>query len=101
MWFKYMYVSNNVGYGETLRLLVSAFTTVAWKSFNGKFTVKIDFPIFGGLPTDNDIGSPKSLHTLFDKGVFRNNLMWGGGGLGKMRVQFQLFYYGRTNSFRK
>ena len=50
---------------------MSALATVAGKSFNGKFTAKIDFPIKGivMLPSkaDADIGSLKSLHTLFDK----------------------------------
>ena len=41
MWSKY--VSNNVW--RDLRLPVSDFSTVAWKSFNLKFTAKIDFPI--------------------------------------------------------
>ena len=44
---------------------------MAQKSFNGKFTVKIDFPIGYFIlplgPTDADIESLKSLHTLFDK----------------------------------
>ena len=39
----------------------------AGKSFNGKFTVKIDFPIGYFTFADADIGSLKSLHTLFDK----------------------------------
>ena len=46
---------------------MSAVATVAWKSFNGKFTAKIDFPI-GYLChhiDDADIESPKSLHILF------------------------------------
>ena len=30
---------------ETLRLPLSALAMVAWKSFNGKFNAKIDFPI--------------------------------------------------------
>ena len=43
---------------------MSAFATVTQKSFNGNFTVKIHFPI---IFADADIGSLKSLHTLFDK----------------------------------
>ena len=48
---------------------MSALATVTWKSFEGKFIAKIDFPIrYFMLPVaDADIGSPKSLHTLFDK----------------------------------
>ena len=50
---------------------MSALATVAGKSFNGKFTANIDFPLgyFTLDPTiaDADIGSLKSLHTLFDK----------------------------------
>ena len=50
------------------RLPVSALVTVARKSFKGKFTAKIDFPIeHFMLPFDADIGSLKSLHTLLDK----------------------------------
>ena len=41
--------------GETFRLPLSAFATVAWKSF---FNVTI---------TVADVGSLKSVHTLFDK----------------------------------
>ena len=37
------YISNNVW--RDFKLPVSAFATVARKSFNGKFTAKIDFPI--------------------------------------------------------
>ena len=45
-----------------------ASATVARKSFNGKFTAKINFPI-GILCyiADADNGSLKSLQTLFDK----------------------------------
>ena len=48
---------------------MSALATVAGKIFNGKFTAKIDFPIgyFYITIADADIGSLKSLHTLFDK----------------------------------
>ena len=41
MWSKYL--SNNVW--SDFRLPMSALATVAGKSFNGKFTAKIDFPI--------------------------------------------------------
>ena len=41
MWSKY--ISNTVW--KKLRLMVSAFPTVERNSFNGKFTVKVDFPI--------------------------------------------------------
>ena len=46
-----------------------ALATVVRKSFDGKFTVKIDFPIgyFYIVIADTDIGSLKSCHTLFDK----------------------------------
>ena len=48
---------------------------VAGNCFNGKFTAKIDFPIgyfigyrvFYITIANADIGSLKSLHTLFDK----------------------------------
>ena len=48
---------------------MSALATVAGESFNGKFTAKIDFLIGYFIITiaDADIGSLKSLHTLFDK----------------------------------
>ena len=51
---------------------MSALATVARKSFNGKFTTKIDFPngpewAFHVTIVDADIGNLKSLHTLFDK----------------------------------
>ena len=53
------------------RLPMSALATVARKSFNGKFAAKIDFLIGHLGPyiaiADVDIGSLKSLHTLFDK----------------------------------
>ena len=47
-------------------------TVLAEKSFNGKFTAKVDFSsrefyIRAYHYTDIDIGSLKSLHTLFDK----------------------------------
>ena len=45
---------------------MSALATAVGKSFNGKFTTKIDFPI-GYFIADADIGSLKSLHTLLDK----------------------------------
>ena len=46
---------------------MSALATVAGKSFNGKFTAKIDFRAFHVTIADADIGSLKCLHTLFDK----------------------------------
>ena len=50
---------------------VSISNGIAGKSFNGKFTAKIDFPLgyftLGPTIADADIGSLKSLHTLFDK----------------------------------
>ena len=50
---------------------MSALATVTRKTFNSKFTAKIDFPIGYFYVTianaDIDIGSQKSLHTLFDK----------------------------------
>ena len=48
---------------------MSALATVAGKSFNGKFTAKIDFSIgyFIFYIADTDIRSLKSLHTLFDR----------------------------------
>ena len=51
------------------RLSMLALAKVAGKSFNGKFIVKIDFPIWVFYVTiaDADIGSLKALHTLFDK----------------------------------
>ena len=44
---------------------MSALATVTGKSFNNKFTAKVDFPIV--TIADGDIGSLKSLHILFDK----------------------------------
>ena len=71
MWSKY--VSNNVW--RDFRLLVSAFETVARKSFNGKSTT------FYVTITYADIGSLKSLYTLFDKYlddllVNLNKILW-------------------------
>ena len=65
MWSKY--VSNNVWRDFTLPM--SPLATVAGKTFNGKFTAKIDFPLgYFILPLLMlTIGSLKSLHTLFDK----------------------------------
>ena len=68
MWSKYLSnMSNNVW--RDFRLPMSALATVAGKSFNGKFTAKIDFPMrylfYQGA--DAGIGSLKSLHTLFHK----------------------------------
>ena len=42
---------------------------IAGKSFNGKFTAKMDFPILYFYVTiaDANIWSRKSLHTIFDK----------------------------------
>ena len=58
MWSKY--VLNNVW--TDFRFPVSAFATVAWKNFNGKFTAKMDFPIWNfmlPLPTLNlEVESP-------------------------------------------
>ena len=65
MWSKY--VSNNVCKG--FRLPAPAFARVARKSFNGKFYCKnwfSDRASFFIFITDADIGSLKSLHTLFD-----------------------------------
>ena len=47
-----------------IRLSMSALATVAEKSFDGKFTAKIDFSIEYFIA---DIGGLKSLQTLFDK----------------------------------
>ena len=44
---------------------MSALETAVGKKFDGKFTVKIDFLI--GYFAEADIGSLKSLHTLFGK----------------------------------
>ena len=45
-----------------------ALATAAGESFNGKFTANIDFLIrYFILPFDADLGSLKSLQTLFDK----------------------------------
>ena len=65
MWYKHFLW--NVW--SDFRLPMSGLATVAGKSFNGKFTAKIDFPIgvFYITIADADIGSLKSLHTLFDK----------------------------------
>ena len=50
------------------RLPMSSLATVKRKSFNGKFAAKIDFPTcILCYIADADIGSLKSLHTLFDK----------------------------------
>ena len=48
---------------------MSALATVAGKSFNGKFTAKNCFSdrAFYIIIADADIGSLKSLHTLFDE----------------------------------
>ena len=54
---------------RNFRLLISTLGMVTWKSFNGNFTAKIDFSdrVFYVTIADADIGSLKSLHTLFDK----------------------------------
>ena len=56
-------------YGREFRLPMSALATVARKSFNGKLTARNDFPIraFYVSIADADIGSLKSVHTLFDE----------------------------------
>ena len=48
---------------------MSALATVAEKSFNAKFTAKIDFSnrVLYVTITDADIESLNSFHTLFDK----------------------------------
>ena len=48
---------------------MSALATVAGRIFNGKFTTKIQFSdrVFYVTIADAEIGSLKSLHTLFDK----------------------------------
>ena len=51
------------------RLPMSALATVAWKSFNGKFAAKIDFPIGAFYVTiaDADVGSLSlSIHYLIN-----------------------------------
>ena len=50
------------------RLPMSALATVAGESLNGKFTAKIDFSdrVFYITIDDANIGSVKSVHTLFD-----------------------------------
>ena len=68
MWSKYL--SNNVW--RDFRLPMSALATVlVRKSFNGKFTAKIDFPIgYFILPLlmlTLEVWNLKSLHTLFDR----------------------------------
>ena len=65
LWSKYL--SNNVW--RDFRLLMSALATAAGKSFKGKFIAKIDFSdrVFYITIADADIGSLKSLHTLFDQ----------------------------------
>ena len=46
---------------------MSTLTTIAEKTFSGKFTAKLYFPIghFVNI-ADAKIGSPNSLHTLLD-----------------------------------
>ena len=65
MWHKY--IANNVG--RDIKLAMLTFVTAALKSFDSKFTAKIDFPYeaFYFTITDADMQSLKSLHTLFDK----------------------------------
>ena len=53
MWPKY--ISNNVYIEREFRHPVSAFATVTRKSFNGKFTAKIDFPIGHFIIADANI----------------------------------------------
>ena len=78
IWIKYL--SNNVR--RNLRLLVSAFATVARKNFNGKYTAKIDFShrAFYVTVTDADIGSRKPathIHEYLDRMLvkFEQNCM--------------------------
>ena len=58
-------VSKNVW--SDFRISVSAFETVTRKSFNGNFTAKVEFSdrAFDVTITDADIGSRKSLHTVY------------------------------------
>ena len=51
---------------KDFRFPMSAFATVARKSFKDKFTAKIDFLVEHSF-ADADIGNLKSLHTFFDK----------------------------------
>ena len=53
---------------------MSALATIARKSFSAKFTAKNDFPdrVFYVTIADADIGSLKSLHTLFDMYLDQN-----------------------------
>ena len=59
MWSKY--VSSNVWRDFTLP--VSAFATVVWKTFNGKFTAKLILCYLA----DANIESRRTLNTLFHK----------------------------------
>ena len=56
---------------------MSAFANGARKSFSGNFFAKIDF-LFGHFMvtiTDVDIGSLKSLHTLFHKYMYLEHML--------------------------
>ena len=82
IWYKH-FVRNR---WRDFRLPAPVLATVARKSVNGKFTVKIDFPIdraFYVIIAVADIQSLKSLHTLFDKYLAhrlvkyeRNRMVW-------------------------
>ena len=65
IWYKHF--SKNVW--RDLRLQMSALPTAVGKRIDSKFTIRIDFfdRVFYIIIADADIGSLKSLHTLFDK----------------------------------
>ena len=67
------------------------------KSFDGKFTVKIEFP-FGVsdrvlciIIADVDIGSLKSLHTLFEKYLDHMLVKFEQNGMVRTIQNFELF----------
>ena len=73
---------------------MSALATVAGKSFNGKFTAKIDFPI-GYFVTiaDTDIESLKSLHTLSNRYLDHMLVKFEQNRMIRTIQNFELFFY--------
>ena len=76
---------------------MSALAMAVGKSFDGKFTVKIEFPIGVSdrvlciIIVDVDIGSLKSLHTLFEKYLDHMLVKFEQNGMVQTIQNFELF----------
>ena len=80
---------------------MSAIATVAQKSFNSKFTAKIDFfdRAFYVTITDADIKSLKFLHTLFDKYLDHMLVKFEQNRKVRAIQNFELFHKKKVNHF--